>query len=249
MKSETNQKSLTCAVLIGMVTICANPAFAENEPADNAVSGASTVPLGTNGSLVIPSGFISNSDQDWYKITNTAGYSSIVVTFAFQGSGPDTCRLRILGANGVTVLFDQQTETGINPHQRSYTISNPATDAVYYIGCLGDSADGNKSYTLTIDPSPDRELINQINELKDSINRLELLNIGLDSKRAQVIKKIKQQNAKLKKAKSSAEKAKIKALIAKYKRNRSSFDVKIVQNQGTVRDLKAQLLQIVRPRI
>jgi hypothetical protein len=249
MKTKTNQKLITSAVLIGMVTIGANPAFAENEPTDNTVSGASEVQLGSNGSPVIPSGVISNSDQDWYRITNTAGYSSIVITFAFQGSGPDTCRLRILGADGVAVLFDQQTETGTNPYQRSYSIPSPAKGAVYYIGCLGDSADGNKPYTLTIDPSPDRELFNQINDLKDSIGRFELMIIDSEKKRTQVIKKAKQQSAKLKKAKSSAEKAKIKALIAKYKRARSSLDVKIVENRVIVRDLKAQLLQIVRPSI
>lgn len=246
MTNKTYQKSLASALVIGMV-VGANPAIAENEPTDNTVAGASAVLLGSNGSPVAPSGNISNSDQDWYRITNTAGYTSIVVTFAFQGSGSDTCRLRILGPNGETVLFDQPTGTGVNPYQRSYTISNPAKDAFYYIGCLGGSADGTRTYTLTIDPSPNVEFLSQVNALKDEISRLELLNIKIDKQRAKLLKKIKQQNARLKTAQRKAEKAKIKALIAKYKRNRSSLGVEIVKNQDIVRGLKTELLALVRP--
>jgi hypothetical protein len=243
----THQKSLASALIIGMVVVGANLVSAENEPTDNTVAGASPVLLGNNGSPVTPSGFISNSDQDWYSIANTAGYTSIVITFAFEGSGSDTCRLRILGPNGEAVLFDQLTDTGVNPYRRSYTISNPAKGAVYSIGCLGNSAEGTKSYTLTIDPSPNVEFLGQVNALKDEIERLELLNIKYDSTRAQLLKKIKQQKALLKKAVRKAEKTRIKALIAKYERNRSSLAVKIVKNQDIVRDLKAELLALVRP--
>ena len=243
----THQKSLASALIIGMVVVGANLVSAENEPTDNTVAGASPVPLGNNGSPVTSSGLISNSDQDWYSIANTAGYTSIVVTFAFDGSGSETCRLRILGPNGEAVLFDQLTDTGVNPYRRSYTISNPAKDAVYSIGCLGNSAEGTKSYTLTIDPSPNVEFLNQVNALKDEIERLELLNIKYDSTRAQLLKKIKQQNARLKKADRKAEKTRIKALIAKYKRNRSNLAVKIAENQEIVRELKEELLALVRP--
>jgi hypothetical protein len=121
MKTPSHLKSIASAVLIGLVSSGANLAYAENEPTDDEPAGASPVAIGTNGSPVISTGFISNSDKDFYQITNTAGYTSIVVTFAFSGSGPDTCQLVVLGPGGQT-LFAKLTETGINPFQQSYTI-------------------------------------------------------------------------------------------------------------------------------
>lgn len=243
MKTPSHLKSIASAVLIGLLSSGANLAFAENEPTDNTYGGASPVALGTNGSPAISTGFISNSDTDYYQITNTAGYTSIVVTFAFSGSGPDTCRLAVFGPGGEP-LFNELTETGINPFQQTYTISNPAKGAVYHIGCLGNSADGNKSYTLTIDPSPNLDLLGQIAKLEATIEKYKSSIIKLESAMAQGKKDLKKANAKLKAAKTLKTKLKITKQIAAIKKTYSGWKLKLVKSKLILENLEEDLLEL-----
>lgn len=235
MKNQNTTIVRRCAALLGLVLLGANCVLAENEPADDTATGASTLNLGTNGSPVVGSGNIDNSDEDWYKITNTGTgdsiYDFIVITFQFSGSGPDTCRLRVLGPNSEIEIFNELTDGNF---QRTFTISNPAKNAAYLIGCLGNSADGNKPYTLTVGPSPNLDLIEEIAETEEEIEALMRQNESASSKMIKVI-------AKLKTAKTNAKKKKVKKILKKIKQRKRARQIEILGLENLLEDLESML--------
>jgi len=231
MNKYIKQTSL-CFAGLAFMALAPIRVFAESEPGDNTPSGASILNLGSNGDPVIGSGNVDNSDSDYYRITNSAGYSNIVVTFTFSGSSPDTCRLRVLGPNSdVTEIFNQVTDN--NTFSRSFTINSPAKGAFYFIGCLGNSADGNKPYTLTVDPSPNIDLLEQIEETEDLIANL----IRGNEMGAKGFQKLK---AKLKVAKGAKKKG-IKKALKKNKQRKRTRLIEIILLEIELEDLESQL--------
>lgn len=122
---------------------------AENEPTDNTTGGATPLEINSSATGNIP----NSNDIDYYVITNTEGYTAIEIVYEFNGSSPDTHRMRVLGPNGTAQLFNETTSTGINAFTTTYTIVDGPVDATYFIGVEEQSADGNKSYTLSVNGS------------------------------------------------------------------------------------------------
>jgi hypothetical protein len=114
---------------------------AETEPADDTTAGATNLAINTTAM-----GNISNSDDDYYKITNLDEFDAIKIDFSFQGSGPDYHGLVILDQN-LTQISNQSTSG--SAHSATYTITGASKGAVFYIMIDGRSADGNHSYELT----------------------------------------------------------------------------------------------------
>lgn len=129
------------------LTQAGNPGVTENEPTDNTFSGATIMQLNS-----VAAGSISNSDDDFYSFTKTGGPAFITVELHFNGSGPDKHRMRVLGPNGFTELFNESTGTSGDLQYRAIAEINYSLDfdTTYIVQVEGESSDGSKTYTLTV---------------------------------------------------------------------------------------------------
>ncbi|MDF1860518.1 MAG: hypothetical protein P1U87_09905 [Verrucomicrobiales bacterium] len=256
MKSNPSKQLLACLALLSLALFGANRSFAENEPTDDSLGGATPINLGTNGSQVIETGRISNSDDDYYSFSS-GSYTSIVVKVAFQGSGPDTIRLSVYNA-AQSSIFSQLTETGLIDvrYTQTFTISNPA-GAMFFVGVEGNSADGNKSYSLTITPSPNLDLLNDIaakeSEISNKESEIAEIKESIETNKANLIrfKKIIKDLKKLRRVNKAkfikkTKKAKARLRIIRKRKSESMLELQsaefdLLTLEGQLADLEAQL--------
>lgn len=137
-------------IISSLALINSNRLPAETEPGDNDFAGAGALVINTPAT-----GQISNSDDDYYKITNTDGAASIRIDFSFGGSSPDYHYLAIYDQNKVQIWM-QPTDS--NTYSSSYTITGATKDAVYYVVIGGGSADGSSGYDLSATAAPEIEV-------------------------------------------------------------------------------------------
>jgi|APTNR8051073442_1049403.scaffolds.fasta_scaffold15265_1 hypothetical protein len=142
-------------------------AVTETEPNNTDVS-ANVIALGTNGNTVPVTGALGNTNgngsggkdnSDFSKVTNSAGYSTIGISLQFSGSlgGGDSASLRINGP-GVSEIISVSGQGAA-----SFTINPAGNGSTYVVEIRTQFNDGEKTYTLTYDPSPDMGLVGQIN--------------------------------------------------------------------------------------
>jgi len=77
MKSNPSKQLLACLALLSLALFGANRSFAENEPTDDSLGGATPINLGTNGSQVIETGRISNSASAIPTMTTTRSLQGV----------------------------------------------------------------------------------------------------------------------------------------------------------------------------
>lgn len=138
-------KLLTLSAFFTVLVFGANTVTAENEPSDNTFAGASEIIISGEATGFLPSG-----DVDFYQITNTAGFSAIEIHYIFEGSGPDTHRMRVFGPDSTVNELSNQTTSA---YQATYTIADGPADATYFISVQKQTADGTLPYTLTVNGS------------------------------------------------------------------------------------------------
>lgn len=136
--------------ICSLALINSNRLPAESEPGDNDFTGAGALAINTPAT-----GEISNSDDDYYMITNDEGATSIKIDFSFEGSGPDYHNLAIYDGNKVQIWM-QPTDS--NTYSSSYTITGATQGAVYYVVIGGGSADGTSNYDLSATAAPEIEV-------------------------------------------------------------------------------------------
>lgn len=136
---------LIACILLGIALGGPGKIHAETEPTDGTSGGATAVSIGTTAM-----GSIHNSDDDWYKVTNPGGYSSITINWVFQQAGGDNGHyFRVYGPNGLSNLYTVQTSSS-GTYRASYTINTPMVGGVYLIELDGQSVDGTQNYTLEV---------------------------------------------------------------------------------------------------
>lgn len=213
--------NLTAAMAVsGLMVFTAGHLRADNEPDDNFIENASPIEITPIGDDSEPSeiGRISNSDTDYYSILNSKGYSKIVISYQFSGSSPDTTRFRVIGPDGIEELANEITDS--NTYSASYTVDSSMKGDMFYICIEGDSADGNKGYTLEVIGSPDVDAIAK-----------------KVAKKKKLIKKKKKLRKKLKKLKKR--KHRNRALERIYKKRIAENKKRIAKKKKQIKALKA----------
>ena len=124
--------------------------LAETEPGDNSFDGSTALAINTP-----TTGEISTEDDDYYKITNTDGATSIKIEFSFQGSPADSHRLVIYDKDKAQISSKVTDSTTFSA---SYTIARAAKDAVYYVMIDGQSSAAASSYDLNAIAEPEIEV-------------------------------------------------------------------------------------------
>ena len=113
-------------------------AEAENEPVDNASSGATSLSFSAS-KLASANGTISGGDTDWYKVTNTGAYKTITFTFDYNRTDTESFHgLEIFDGSLASLNF-QWTDDSDPFNTAVITVTDPAQSAVFYIAVRGTS--------------------------------------------------------------------------------------------------------------
>lgn len=240
--------------LFGLAFFGTNRAHAvtETEP-NNTDATANVIALGTNGSPVPVTGALGNTNgngsggkdnSDFSKVTNSAGYSTIGISLQFSGSlgGGDSASLRINGP-GVSEIISVSGQGAA-----SFTINGAQLNATYVVEIRTQFNDGEKTYTLTYDPSPDMGLVGQISAKQAEIvakqQQIAEIEGWISQLEAAIVNGAKQvaiQTKKMKKAKTSAAKKKIKKAIAKLNASSNASKLWLATRKGELSTAQAQL--------
>lgn len=113
----------------------------ENEPNDT-VSEATNLTVGATAE-----GSVGGNDKDFFRVTTTEGYQSLLFDFEFGGSGPDSLRFKVLSGSSFIELTNQQV-TSSTGYAATYMLDNPPMGSVFLVSIERISTDGTKSYTI-----------------------------------------------------------------------------------------------------